>query len=74
MGLVALAVAMSAVSLYYYLQVLKRAYVQPAVDETPIKVHPVSLIVLLAIAAAVVLLGVFPAVLQGWIAGFYPAM
>jgi NADH-quinone oxidoreductase subunit N len=44
------------------------------VDETPIKVHPVSLIVLLAIAAAVVLLGVFPAVLQGWIAGFYPAM
>ena len=34
-ALVALAVAMSAVSLYYYLQVLKRAYVMPAVDETP---------------------------------------
>ena len=29
-ALVALAVAMSAVSLYYYLQVLKRAYVMPA--------------------------------------------
>ena len=45
---------MSAVSLYYYLQVLKRAYVMPAVDETPIKAHPVTLIVLVAIAAAVV--------------------
>ena len=69
-ALVALAVAMSAVSLYYYLQVLKRAYVLPAVDETPIKVHPVTLAVLVLIAAAVVAAGCFPAVLQGWIAGF----
>ncbi len=68
--LVALAVAMSAVSLYYYLQVLKRAYVMPAVDETPISVAPITLLVLLAIAAAVVLAGCFPAVLQSWIAGF----
>ena len=68
--LVALAVAMSAVSLYYYLQVLKRAYVMPAVDDTPIKAHPVTLIVLVAIAAAVVLMGCFPTVLQNWIAGF----
>jgi NADH-quinone oxidoreductase subunit N len=68
--LVALAVAMSAVSLYYYLQVLKRAYVMPAVDDTPIKAHPVTLTVLVAIAAAVVLMGCFPTVLQNWIAGF----
>jgi NADH-quinone oxidoreductase subunit N len=68
--LVALAVAMSAVSLYYYLQVLKRAYVMPAVDETPIKAHPVTLVVLVAIAASVILLGCFPTVLQNWIAGF----
>lgn len=68
--LVALAVAMSAVSLYYYLQVLKRVYVMPAVDEAPIKAHPVTLIVLAAIAIAVVLLGSFPSVLQNWIAGF----
>jgi NADH-quinone oxidoreductase subunit N len=73
-ALVALAVAFSAVSLYYYLQVLKRAYVMPAVDETPIKAHPVTLIVLLGIAAAVVVLGCFPALLQGWIASFYPSM
>ena len=72
--LVALAVAMSAVSLYYYLQVLKRAYVLPAVDETAIPVHPTTLAVLLLIAVAVVLLGCFPALLQGWIAGFYPGM
>jgi NADH-quinone oxidoreductase subunit N len=73
-ALVALAVALSAVSLYYYIQVLKRAYVMQAVDETPIAVHPVTMIVLVGIAAAVVLLGMFPAVLQGWIAGFYPVM
>lgn len=73
-ALVALAVGMSAVSLYYYLQVLKRAYVMPAVNETPIAVHPVTLAVLLLVAAGVVLLGCFPALLQGWIAGFYPGM
>jgi NADH-quinone oxidoreductase subunit N len=73
-ALVALAVALSAVSLYYYIQVLKRAYVMPAVDETAIKVHPVTMIVLVGIAAAVVLLGMFPAVLQGWIASFYPGI
>jgi NADH-quinone oxidoreductase subunit N len=65
--LVALAVAFSAVSLYYYLQVLKRAYVMPAVDESPIKAHPVTMAVLVAIAAAVVVLGCFPALLQNWI-------
>ena len=69
-ALVALAVAMSAVSLYYYLQVLKRAYVMPAVDETPIQVHPVTMLVLVAIAAVVVLSGCLPSVLQGWIASF----
>jgi NADH-quinone oxidoreductase subunit N len=73
-SLVALALAFSAVSLYYYLQVLKRAYVMPAADDTPIHAHPVTLAVLLAIAAAVVVMGCFPALLQGWIASFYPAM
>jgi NADH-quinone oxidoreductase subunit N len=68
--LVALAVAFSAVSLYYYLQVLKRAFVAPAVVESPIKAHPVTMAVLLAIAAAVVALGCFPALLQGWIDSF----
>ena len=72
--LVAVAIAFSAVSLYYYLQVLKRAYVMPASDESPIRAHPVTLGVLLLIGAAVLVLGCFPALLQNWIAGFYPGM
>jgi NADH-quinone oxidoreductase subunit N len=71
LALVALAIAFSAVSLYYYLQVLKRAYVMPAADESHIEAHPVTLAVLVLIAAAVIGLGCFPAVLQNWIAGFY---
>ena len=72
--LVALAIAFSAVSLYYYLQVLKRAYVMPSTDESPIRANPATLGVLIAIAAAVVVFGCFPALLQNWIAGFYPSM
>ncbi|MGD0292734.1 MAG: NADH-quinone oxidoreductase subunit N [Terracidiphilus sp.] len=70
-ALVALAIAMSVVSLYYYLQVLKRAYVMPAIDESSIKAHPVTMAVLLLIAAAVVVLGCFPALLLRWIDSFY---
>jgi NADH-quinone oxidoreductase subunit N len=70
-GLVALAIGLSAVSLYYYLQVLKRAYVAPAADESPIRAHALTACVLVVIAAAVVLMGCFPAALQSWIAGFY---
>jgi NADH-quinone oxidoreductase subunit N len=70
-ALVALAVAMSAVSLYYYLQVLKRAFVVAALDNSRIPVHPVTLTALLLIAFWVVMAGCFPAILQGWIEGFY---
>jgi len=68
--LVAIAVGMSAVSLYYYLQVLKRAYVMAAPpDICCIDVHPVTAIVLALIAAAVLVMGCMPAVLENWIAG-----
>ncbi len=75
-ALVALAVMLSAVSLYYYLQVLKRAFVMPAVDEPAdradkITAHPITMVVLLAIAAAVAVMGCFPSLLQSWIASFY---
>ncbi len=75
-ALVALAVMLSAVSLYYYLQVLKRAFVMPAADDPAnraenIQAHPITMLVLLAIAAAVVVMGCFPALLQNWIASFY---
>jgi NADH-quinone oxidoreductase subunit N len=69
-ALVCLAIAMSAVSLYYYLQVLKRAFVMPAIDESPLKVHPVVMAVLTFIAAAVVVIGVDPVLLGRWIQGF----
>jgi len=72
--LVALAVAFSAVSLYYYLQVLKRVYVLPGTDESPIRAGFVTTAVLVLIAAAVLVLGCFPALLEGWIAGFYPVI
>ena len=70
-ALVALAIAMSAVSLYYYLQVLKRVFVMPAVDDRPVKAHPAALAVLLFIAAAVLALGCLPALLQSWIGAFF---
>jgi NADH-quinone oxidoreductase subunit N len=70
LALVALAVGMSAVSLYYYLQVLKRVYVMPAVDKTPIKTSHITMMVLQVITAAVVVFGCFPALLQRWIEAF----
>ena len=74
LGLVVVAVAMSAVSLYYYLQVLKRAYVMPAVDESRMQTHPVTLLMLMLVAAGVVALGCFPALLQGWMQSFYAGL
>ncbi len=71
LGLVALAVAMSAVSLYYYLQVLKRVFVMPAVDETPLKANALTMGVLVMIALGVVILGCLPGLLQTWMAGIY---
>ncbi len=70
-ALVSLAIAFSVVSLYYYLQVLKRVYVMPATDETPIKAHPVTLAVHLLIITAIVVLGCFPSLLLKWIESFY---
>ena len=72
--IVALAVAMSAVSLYYYLQVLKRVFVMPAADETPLKGNPVSMSVLVFIALAVVVLGCLPGLMQTWMSGFYAGL
>lgn len=67
--LVALAIAMSAVSLYYYLRVLKFAYVvDPVEGAGKIKAHPVVLLVLVAIAIAVVWIGCAPSSLGDWIA------
>jgi hypothetical protein len=44
--------------------------VLPAIDEKPIKAHPVTLAVHLLIATAVVVLGYFPALLLRWIESY----
>jgi NADH-quinone oxidoreductase subunit N len=59
--LVILAIAMSAVSLYYYLQVLKQAFVVEAPADAPaLPTSKVTSLMLALLAGAVLLLGVFP--------------
>ena len=65
--LVAMALAASAVSLYYYLQVLKRIYVTKPVETEPLQISTLEVTILAAIALVVVLLGVLPSALSGWI-------
>lgn len=64
--LVVLAIGMSAVSLYYYLQVLKRIFVSDGAGGE-IRVAPVMQLVLGLTALAVVVLGCMPNLLLGWI-------
>ncbi len=63
--LVILAVAMSAVSLYYYLQVLKQVYVVETPGMRCPGRAPVTHCVLVLLAAAVVVLGCAPGLLTG---------
>ena len=66
--LVILAIAMSAVSLYYYLQVLKRIYIaDPPAGAGPIRTPIVSQVVICLIAFGVVLLGCAPNMLLAWL-------
>jgi NADH-quinone oxidoreductase subunit N len=63
--LVILAIAMSAVSFYYYLRVLKAAYVEDAAaeDAPAIKVPLLSFLALVLLALLVILFGVAPGLL-----------
>jgi NADH-quinone oxidoreductase subunit N len=62
--LVILAIVMSAVSFYYYLQVLKQAYVLDAPEgASAIKVPRVMMLTLMVLAALVILLGCAPGLL-----------
>jgi NADH-quinone oxidoreductase subunit N len=62
--LVILAIAMSAVSFYYYLLVLKQAYVADAAEDAPaIKVPALTMLALALLAALVILLGCAPGLL-----------
>jgi NADH-quinone oxidoreductase subunit N len=65
--LVILAIAMSAVSLYYYLKVLKFIYVTDPAGSAPIHVPVLQQVVLALIALSVVLLGCAPNLLLRWL-------
>jgi NADH-quinone oxidoreductase subunit N len=66
--LVLLAIAASAVSLFYYLQVLKRAYViNPNPNAPPLKTPPLTQLLIALLAAAVVLLGCAPHLFLYWL-------
>ena len=59
--LIILALAMSAVSLYYYLQVLKQIYVRPAPEGAlPVQTAFLSKVTLVAVAGSVLVFGCFP--------------
>ena len=65
--LVILAIVMSMVSFYYYLRVLKAAYVEDAADGAPpIRVPWPTRLALILLAALVILLGCAP----GWLTRF----
>ena len=66
--LVVLAIAMSAVSLYYYLRVLKRVYVAPVpAGAAEIKSPLLSQAIVLILAGSVILFGAAPHLLLRWI-------
>ena len=65
-ALAVLAIALSAVALYYYLIVLKQALVAPpAADAPPIKVPPATALALVAAAGLIVWFGLSPGQLLG---------
>lgn len=55
-----LAIAMSAVALYYYLRVLKQAFIAPAEGNRPVRVALPAATALLCAAAAIIVLGICP--------------
>jgi len=63
--LVAFAIAMSAVSLYYYLKLMKQVYVLPAADPREIHSSLTQRTTLGLVCLAVILLGVFPGTVVG---------
>ena len=58
--LVLLAAVLTVVALFYYLLVAKQMYIDPPARPTPVAVHPALVLVLVASALAVVLLGLYP--------------
>jgi NADH-quinone oxidoreductase subunit N len=67
LALVIASLAASAVSLYYYLQVLKRIYILKPSNPAPMHITALESLVLAVVALAVLVLGMLPGLLSGWI-------
>ncbi|MFO7169175.1 MAG: NADH-quinone oxidoreductase subunit N, partial [Chloroflexota bacterium] len=67
--LVAVAVLMTLVALYYYLRFLKAMWISPPAEDTPLPVAPALRGALVACTALVLLLGLFPNVIWDTLAG-----
>ena len=66
--LVIVAIAMSAVSFYYYLRVLKQVYVLDSAPDAPaIRIPALTLLALLLLAALVILMGCAPDLLTQYL-------
>ena len=73
--LVILAIAMSAVSLYYYVQVLKRIYIAgPPAEADPIQTPILSQVAICLIAFSIILLGCAPNILLAWLKQAIPTV
>jgi NADH-quinone oxidoreductase subunit N len=64
--LVIFAVLMAAVSVYYYFRVIQAMYFKEGKINDDISVTPAFKITLVILAAAIILLGVFPGLLLNW--------
>jgi NADH-quinone oxidoreductase subunit N len=63
--LVGLAITNSLISLYYYMMVMKQMYMEPAIDNTPLKISLVSGGALCVLISGVIVVGVYPGPLVG---------
>jgi NADH-quinone oxidoreductase subunit N len=61
-GLVILALINSAISLYYYLRIIKDMYVLEPSSEEPVSIHPFFKVILWAESLAILVFGIFPSV------------
>jgi NADH-quinone oxidoreductase subunit N len=68
--LILLAIGLSAVSLYYYLQVLKQVFVAPVPSEsTRFTTPPIQMVLVILLALAVIAMGCWPEWLVGKLTG-----
>ncbi|MFQ5874185.1 MAG: NADH-quinone oxidoreductase subunit N [Dehalococcoidia bacterium] len=58
--LVAIAIANSLISLYYYLMVIRQMYMRPASESGRLRIPPITTVVLVGLVGVILLVGVYP--------------